>query len=158
MARLFPMLLMDTKTRNFTANTIFHVPVATSQITKLTGTGAPGLPVSYKVERYTQKFDANRQPVGAPFLSDTYPVAASTAAPEAYCTQNTGAGYECYSFFKTSNPGTTGAATTAFNRTFPGGVAGPATPVTYNDVPVAPGTTQALLVPSGGSVTVTYTE
>jgi hypothetical protein len=47
-----------------------------------------------------------------------------------------------------------GANTTAFGYTFPGGVAGPASPVTYNNVPVTPGTTYTIV--NNGSVTITY--
>ncbi len=55
-----------------------------------------------------------------------------------------------------SSPGTTGASTTAFGYTFAGGVNVPATPATFNNVAVTPGASYSIVVPSGGSVTITY--
>lgn len=52
-------------------------------------------------------------------------------------------------------PGT-GASTTAFGYTFPGGTGGPASPTTYNNIPVTPGASYPIVVPSGGSLTITY--
>jgi hypothetical protein len=58
-----------------------------------------------------------------------------------------------------------GSATTAFGYTFPGGGYGgstgsgvgyPATPITYNNIAVAPGTGYSLSIPSGGSVSISY--
>lgn len=51
---------------------------------------------------------------------------------------------------------TTGADTVGFGKTFPGGVGGPASPVTYNNVAVTPGASYSLTIPSGGSITITY--
>lgn len=51
---------------------------------------------------------------------------------------------------------TTGASTTGFGFTFAGGVGGPATPVTYNNVSVTPGVSYNLVIPSGGSIVIQY--
>lgn len=51
---------------------------------------------------------------------------------------------------------TNGADTTAFGKTFPGGIAGPATTTTFNNVAITPGATYNIVVPAGGSVTITY--
>jgi hypothetical protein len=51
---------------------------------------------------------------------------------------------------------TTGANATAFGKTFPGGAGGPAIPASYSAVPVTPGQSYPIVVPSGGSVTITY--
>ena len=51
---------------------------------------------------------------------------------------------------------TVGASTTAFGYTFLGGTGGAATPVTYNNVAVTPGGSYSIVVPSGGSVSITY--
>lgn len=50
----------------------------------------------------------------------------------------------------------TGANATGFNKTFPGGAGGPASPVTYENVPVTPNASYSLLIPPGGSITITY--
>jgi hypothetical protein len=61
--------------------------------------------------------------------------------------------------------GNNGAATTAFSRSFPGGTltgsAPTRTPVppsttTFTHIPVTPGVSYAIVVPSGGSLTITY--
>lgn len=51
---------------------------------------------------------------------------------------------------------TTGAAATAFGQTFPGGVGGPAASTTVNNIAITPGATYNIVVPSGGSLTITY--
>lgn len=51
---------------------------------------------------------------------------------------------------------TTGASTTGFGKTFPGGTGGAATPTTFNNVAVTPGVSYPIVVPSGGSLTITY--
>lgn len=51
---------------------------------------------------------------------------------------------------------TTGASATGFGETFPGGVGGPATPVTHDNVAVTPSASYPLVIPSGGSITITY--
>jgi hypothetical protein len=51
---------------------------------------------------------------------------------------------------------TVGASTTAFGYTFPGGTGGAATPVTYSNVAVTPGASYPIVVPAGGSVSITY--
>lgn len=50
----------------------------------------------------------------------------------------------------------TGASTTGFGKDFPGGTGGPASPTTYNNVAVTPGASYSIIVPSGGSLTITY--
>ena len=52
--------------------------------------------------------------------------------------------------------GTNGAPTTGFGYTFPGGVEGPASPVTYNNVTVTPNASYVLNVPAGGSIVISY--
>ena len=52
--------------------------------------------------------------------------------------------------------GTNGLASTGFGYVFPGGDEGPAVPVTYNNVAVTPNTVYPLVVPSGGSITISY--
>lgn len=54
--------------------------------------------------------------------------------------------------------GSTGASATGFGYTFPGGSGGAATPATYTNVTVGPGNPYSVVVPSGGSITITWTE
>lgn len=62
--------------------------------------------------------------------------------------------------------GRAGSASTGFGYTFPGGgytsstpgsgVGYPATPITYNNIAVTPGQTFSLVIPSGGSIAISY--
>lgn len=53
---------------------------------------------------------------------------------------------------------TDGTASTAFGYTFAGGVGGPATGVTYNNVTVTPGASYSIVVPTGGEVIIVWFE
>jgi hypothetical protein len=55
-----------------------------------------------------------------------------------------------------ATPSTTGAVSTGFGKTFPGGVGGAGTPVTHNSVVVTPGSTYNIVVAAGGAVQITY--
>lgn len=50
----------------------------------------------------------------------------------------------------------TGADTTGFGYTFPGGAGGPATAATYNNVPVTPGDTYTITSTGDGYIYITY--
>lgn len=52
---------------------------------------------------------------------------------------------------------TTGASATAFGKVFPGGAGGPATAqTTFAGVPVTAGINYSVVVPPGGTLTITY--
>ncbi len=53
---------------------------------------------------------------------------------------------------------TTGANTTAFGKTFPGGIGATATPAFYSNVAVTPGASYSIVVPPGGVVSINYFE
>lgn len=55
-----------------------------------------------------------------------------------------------------STGGFVGADSTALGKTFPGGSYGPASPVTYTNVAVTPGTSYTINVASGGFVQIQY--
>lgn len=61
-----------------------------------------------------------------------------------------------YVYYDVLIPATTGASSTAFGHTFVGGTGGAATPVSYTNEVVVPSTSYPIVVPSGGSVTITY--
>lgn len=56
--------------------------------------------------------------------------------------------------------GSSGSATTGFGYTFAGGTASAPTAVavTHSNVPVTPGASYSLVIPAGGSITITYYE
>jgi hypothetical protein len=51
---------------------------------------------------------------------------------------------------------TTGAPTTAFSRSFPGGTGSGASVTTLTNLIVTPGASYSIVVPTGGSLTITY--
>lgn len=59
---------------------------------------------------------------------------------------------------ETKYSGTTGASSTGFDRTFPGGNQGPATNTEFANVAVTPGNDYSLVIPTGGQITISYFE
>lgn len=55
-------------------------------------------------------------------------------------------------------PAITGSSATGFSKTFPGGAGGPATVTNFANVPVTPLASYSIVVPPGGSITITYYE
>lgn len=55
-----------------------------------------------------------------------------------------------------TTPATTGASATGFGRTFPGGTGGAASTTTFGATAVTGGQSYSVIVPSGGSITITY--
>lgn len=56
----------------------------------------------------------------------------------------------------TYHPATTGASSTGFGKTFPGGTGGAASTTIFTDVVVTPGASYNLVIPAGGLITITY--
>lgn len=163
----------------YTASRTFIAPVTTSKIESITGRGAAGTPggdnssITYWYDEYyyyvysgdgaggvfvgptsylgrTNKTSPTTPPTPGDFC---YPPSSSSSMPP-YTQQQL-----CYFYRDGSTitggeyPATTGASVTAFGQTFPGGVGGPATPVTFRDVPVTGGSSNQLVIPSGGEIT-----
>lgn len=166
--------------QTFTANTTWTAP-ATSNLETLVGNGAAGKPgepgytdpdtTQYRLERYRQQYTSDGAggyyQDGGPSLYTTGNwVSSPPDQPDDYCDPPGGASYYCYSYVIGTRtvagathppvPATTGASATGFGKTFPGGTGGAATPVPYNNVAVTPGASYPLVVPSGGSITITY--
>jgi hypothetical protein len=58
--------------------------------------------------------------------------------------------------YGTTTPATTGASATGFGKTFPGGTGGPATTTSFANVAVTGGSNYSIVVPAGGSLTISY--
>lgn len=66
-------------------------------------------------------------------------------------------GYSAVQYTQTYTvPATTGANTTGFGKTFPGGAGGPASVTSFTDVAVTENTSYPVTVPTGGSLTISY--
>jgi len=152
----------------FTASGPVTIPQGVPRLESIIGKGAAGSPggggtpgyftdaVTYLIKRNGSGVDEARSTAG--------PSPGST--PASYCDPGvltpespTYEGYQtCYEFRSTSIGGTsptTGASTTGFGQTFVGGTGGAATARTVNNVAVTPGTYQ-LVIPSGGSIIISY--
>lgn len=155
----------------FTANATFVAPTTTSSLATLTGQGAAGTPASsYDQPTWQQVVNTTYQKrAGGTDETNSFGSINDGAPPRAnYCDafvstpdNLTYSGYTtCYYYLVNSRtvtiPATTGASTTAFGKTFAGGTGGAATPVTYNNVALTPGQSYGLVVPTGGSVSITY--
>lgn len=129
------------------------------------GVGQPGTPAerSYSYET-TVVFDL----VGGGQAADSYSGTGSGPIPGpsgCYYTSTPGSTYStgyttCNYYTDTSSggsPATQGPSTTAFGRTFAGGVGGPASSRTDTKVPVTPGNYTIFVAP-GGTLSYTYLE
>jgi len=153
--------------------TPFKVPLGTTKVS-LIGKGGPGSPGgSYTYYTYLQNrviFGTRRSDGVRVAVSSQYSGPFDGRAPGNYCNGVNvtptdpvyATNQTCYLFEESresgSSPTTTGASTTAFGQVFVGGYGGPATPREVNNLTVNPGQTYNLVVPSGGSLTVTYLE
>lgn len=155
-------------TETFTANQTWTAPKTTSQIEAASGYGAAGAPAhDYVVQRYSRTtVTYNRNTATGETTSYNQGITYGSGAPPGnYCDPETptpsGVTYNCYDFadasYVDSTSPTTGADTTGFGKTFPGGYGGPASVTTYaTPFAITPGGAYSLVIPSGGSLTISY--
>jgi hypothetical protein len=159
-------------TLTFTANGTWTAPFTTSRIDTATGKGAAGSTTttttngwySIATTTYHRRDGGTDQTASqSAGVFDGSPMPSNYCDPTVYYTVEQSTVYtdstKCYSFFatsKTDTTTTTGASTTAFGKTFPGGAGGPATITTFSNVIVTPGASYNIVVPAGGSLTITY--
>lgn len=179
MARIFPLILGEPKQKTFTANATWPAPAGVTLLTTATGKGAAGAPAYndsgyyiYKYRYYAYRHSDNTYTYSSETLMTVTATTSGGAVPAGYCEEpgqswaQIGTDIEwrftCYRHEKKLSggyhPATTGASTTGFNKTFPGGVGGPATPVTFENIPVVPLQGYSIVVPAGGSLTIYWTE
>lgn len=162
--------------QTFTANATFTAPFTTSSIDTASGKGANGGTASggttTQWRTVYQTIYSRRDGSGleetvsyGPWQPGPIPAGYSaycdpaTTTPDStvYATME-----KCYDYEQqtiTDPPVEyTGASTTAFGKTFPGGTGGPATTTTFSNIAVTPGASYSIVVPSGGSITITYTQ
>lgn len=160
------------KTQTFTGNASFTVPSSTAQL-DMAGHGSNGTPETtepgYNYSRRTVE-SARRRSDGVWIV---YQESTSTgwapAVPSDSCDAIISSGdveYSAYQFcyYYTSLgaatqtfPAQPGEAVTGFGQSLPGGAPGAAAPTTIlPNVTVTPGVTYSIVVPAGGSLTITY--
>jgi hypothetical protein len=149
-----------------TANTSWVAPFTTSNIDTAIGKGAAGTPsdpgtyTTHYIDYLTRRSDGGVETLDGGTTTST------GLAPADYCdpvqSEDSSTVYSssqrCYQFTQNYSPSsaTTGASTTAFGKTFPGGTGGAATNTTFTNIAVTPGGSYNIVVPSGGSLTFTY--
>ena len=173
-------------TKIFYTSGTWTAPMSTNKLITLAGWGGAGSPGYTQFDGYTMVAKTETSAFRPPYpsiytevIATSYSYSATTAdAPVpassaySYYTQTGGTTIETtqpyYRYVSTTYskrtdyttvPAQFGGNSTAFGKTFNGGYAGtvPAT-VSFTDVPVVPGTTYSITVPSGGRVTFTYEE
>jgi hypothetical protein len=160
------------QTATYTSSQTITIPAGVTNLVSVSGQGAPGTPgTSTLVQQYskTRKDYVMRNDLGGQIYTYTYETTYSNGPkPDDYCqpVQTFYSGdvenYQqtCYEHADTSyydsTPATTGANTTGFGQTFPGGVGKAATSVSVANVAVTPGGQYALVIPAGGSITISY--
>lgn len=157
------------RTKTFTGNEVFAVPSTTTTLKTAVGKGADGAPAVpwdgthshvdiityysngayYDTESVGLGDFAGRAP--ADYCDPVEPYTAIDAPPNA--TRQV-----CHYYTDNESAATTGAATTGFNKTFPGGAGGAASLTSFTNVAVIPGSSYSVVVPSGGTLTITYDE
>lgn len=162
------------QTQTFTSNTTWVAPVSTAVLESLTGQGGSGTPAytvdGYHYFKYNRQYGQRRSDGVWEMIDEEITTHFAENVPADYCDPIITSGdveysayQRCYDYisFGTDTqevPATTGASTTGFGKTFVGGTGGAATPVTYNNVAVTSGASYSLVIPSGGSITITYYE
>lgn len=164
------------KSQTFTANATWPAPVTTSSIDTASGKGANGGTTSggtttqwrteYQTiyarrdgtgDDVTYSYSAWQNGSIPPGYSDYCDPTVSTPNSTVYVSYT-----KCYNYQEQTitNPPVSynGASTTAFGKTFPGGVGGPATTTTFTNIAITPGASYSIVVPSGGTLTITYTQ
>jgi hypothetical protein len=149
----------------FTANGTWTAPLTTNSVSA-SGHGAPGSPSGsisgYNKTTITYKFYKDGSQTQNPVFNGFF----AGAVPANYCDTPVSTPSDpfvsstmvCY-VFEAATQGysaTTGAAATAFDNTFKGGTGGAAPTTTFNNVPVTPGAPYNIVVPPGGSITITW--
>lgn len=145
--------------QTFTSNTTWTA-TGVNLLTSVVGKGQDGTPMGgpYFYADVTTTVSKNGNIISQTSSTEG-PV--NGVAPDDYCQGSMSSDgtltETCYVYTQfPGDPAVTGANTTAFSLTFPGGAGVPATPVTYNDVLVTPNAPYSFVIPAGGSVTITY--
>lgn len=175
----------ELKKQTFTSNGTFTPPAGTTYIARAVGSGARGSngyyydTQSYKkvTTQYNVRNDWNPPqtisftptttyhsgPLPSSYCDPRTPYTVTAPGPGGLSQTYTNYSFTCYDHTDTSSSGyqppTTGTATTAFGRTFPGSYGNVAvTPTEFLNIPVTPLTPYAIRVPSGGSLTIEWYE
>lgn len=157
----------------FRSSQTYLVQNGVALLSSVVGIGASGKPASGSHD-YRSGYDTIEESWissnGAPYVKqaeENVGWTESSSTPSYYCDPPTALSpevnyYKCYRFqSRTVDFGdyvgpTTGSNASAFGRTFPGGVGGPASEVKFNNVPVVGGTTYSIIIPVGCYIRITY--
>jgi hypothetical protein len=166
-------------TETITSSRTWVAPTSTNRIETAGGYGAAGTPYDpgtpdqhgwYCITTVTfHKRDGSGVDQTAsqgPNHLDGSAVPSNYCDPTVFYTTAQSANYDysttCYNFYAVTvagtppTPATTGASTTAFGKTFPGGTGGPASTTTFNSISISPGASYPISIPAGGSLTISY--
>ncbi|GEM_PF-3957237 len=160
-------------TREFTANATVSIPVGTSRLESIVGKGAGGSP-GYTQEGYSYRVTAESQQrrrstgvweVAASISNSGFSVgypssgcgpAISTPGDPTFDAVRSCSYYSNIRADTNEVPPSTGASAIGFGQTFVGGTGGPASTREVKNVAVTPGGSYQVVVPSGGSITISY--
>lgn len=160
-------------TKTYTSSQTVTIPAGVTNLILVSGQGSGGTAAySYYDRQYSEhavQYTQNNAQGGTITTFDRGTTYHSGVKPADYCEEHqpypAGGGitnytWYCYTYADTSawrtEPATNGSASSGFGKTFPGGVGGPASSVTFNDVAVVAGQAYNIVVPTGGSITISY--
>jgi hypothetical protein len=150
------------------SNGTWIAPAGVVRLESASGKGAAGTPSStyWRMEKYSYyeyyEYANGKRSYSAWDLVDWYEtIQGDTPPPDEYgpiVDYGTFSKQEIvhYILSQETSSATTGASATAFGKTFPGGVGGPASTTTFNNIAVTPLQSYPIVVPTGGSITITY--
>lgn len=157
-------------TKTFTANGTLAIPANVVSV-NLSGFGARGSDASeVLIDAYTTTITTTlTRRDGGPSeytvvdggLSYGNPRSDYCDPPRALASPTYSTARDCYAFsdasYYESQPATTGASATAIGKSFPGSTGNTAPAITtFNNVAVTPGGSYNVVVPAGGSITISY--
>lgn len=162
-------------TRTFTTSQSVIIPDGVTVLESVKGKGAAGKPATSGTTTFSTRIVTTlyRRDVGTDVVTENANGwigangATGTGSGQDYCepmqqTNSSTVYYQsqkCFYYTRTTSSGTSatvGASATGFNKVFPGGSGGPATEVSFANVAVTPKQSYPLVIPSGGSITITY--
>lgn len=159
-------------TKTFTANEAWPPPPGVIKLTKATGFGAHGKNGTSGTVVKQYQISSTSKTIYPDGSVHTYPLSTSGnfagSKPGDYCDPYTTDDFGrkstvCYHFtdtsYTTGTSATTGASATGFGKVFPGstGNVDPAV-TTFTDIPLTAGQPYNVVVPTGGSITITWLE
>lgn len=154
--------------RTLNANTSVAIPIDVSRLEQASGRGSDGRPggtrwymAQFRQDTFTDKASGAVSVGAAQYVGQTDSYQGAPEPLDEYFNVVDNAIYRqdrhvWYSNLSETTSPTNGDAATGFGKVFGGGVGGPAVVTTFNNIAITPGASYNVVVPVGGSITISY--